>query len=249
MSRQEERKADTRARLIAAAAELFAAKGFHAVSAEAVADAAGRTTGALYAHFGGKDGLLLALVEAWLDESATRIESRVELAHDLDGRLLSVWRSFSSPPAEHGDSWLLLEFELFLHGARDIAFAHKLAERYADYRLRLAGAIDLWARDEGLGGLRHPDHVAAHTIALLLGMAMQHRVDPAAITDDIVVAGMRAVIDPDRAAAAGAAMGEAEIGRDREDRPDRAAAAGAAMGEAEIGRDREDRIDPERSCI
>ena len=194
---QEQRKADTRARLIAAAAELFATKGFHAVSAEAVADAAGRTTGALYSHFGGKDGLLLALVEVWLDESATRIESGVELASDLDGRLLSVWRNFGAPPAEHGDSWLLLEFELFLHGARDAAFAARLAARYASYRHRLAEVLDLWARDEGLGRLRHPDLVAAHTIALLLGMAMQHRVDPVAVTDADVVAGMRAVMERD----------------------------------------------------
>ena len=47
---QEMRKTETRARLIAAAADLFARKGFHAVSAETVADAADRTTGALYSH-------------------------------------------------------------------------------------------------------------------------------------------------------------------------------------------------------
>jgi AcrR family transcriptional regulator len=194
---QEERKAETRARLIAAAAELFATKGFHAVSAEAVAEAADRTTGALYSHFGGKDGLLLALVEVWLDESATRIESSVELASDLDGRLLSVWRSFGAPPAEHDGSWMLLEFELFLHGAREPVFAERLAARYSAYRERLGGVLDLWARDEGLGRLGHPEQVAAHTIALLLGMAMQHRVEPTAIPDDMVVAGMRAVIEGD----------------------------------------------------
>src|SRR5436305_7975243 len=88
---QEERKADTRARLINAAAELFARKGFHAVSAEAVADAADRTTGALYSHFGGKDGLLLALVERWLDESAARIGAVVETTTDFDGRLRALW--------------------------------------------------------------------------------------------------------------------------------------------------------------
>ena len=45
------------------------------MSAEAVADAADRTTGALYNHFGNKDGLLLALVEQWLEESAARIDA------------------------------------------------------------------------------------------------------------------------------------------------------------------------------
>src|SRR3954462_14227746 len=119
---QEERKADTRARLIAAAADLFARQGFHAVSAEAVADAADRTTGALYSHFGGKDGLLLALVEQWLPESAARILTGVEEADDLDGRLAALWRdSFAGDDDGNGDGdeWLLLEVELWLHAARD----------------------------------------------------------------------------------------------------------------------------------
>src|SRR3954453_23095528 len=93
----EERKAETRSRLIAAAADLFARKGFHAVSAEAVADAADRTTGALYDHFGGKDGLLPALVEQWKDESAARILVRVEEADALDGRLRALWTDSIAP--------------------------------------------------------------------------------------------------------------------------------------------------------
>src|SRR6476659_3373086 len=135
---QGERRAETRARLIAAAADLFARKGFHAVSAEAVADAADRTTGALYSHFGGKDGLLLALVETWLEESAIRIASIVDEATDLDGRLRALWRGFTAPHDEHGDAWILLEFELWLHAVREPVVAGRLAERYATYRAQLA---------------------------------------------------------------------------------------------------------------
>src|SRR3954470_21924176 len=119
---QQQRKANTRALLIAAAAELFARKGFHAVSAEAVADAADRTTGALYDHFGGKDGLLLALVEQWKDESAARILVRVEEADDLDGRLRALWTDSMVASHPDADLWLLLEFELWLHAARNAEF-------------------------------------------------------------------------------------------------------------------------------
>src|SRR3954454_5152794 len=94
---QEERKADTRARLIAAAADLFARKGFHAVSAEAVADAADRTTGALYSHFGNKEGLLLALLESWHAQTLTEIEAELDTEPDVDGRLLALWRRFVGP--------------------------------------------------------------------------------------------------------------------------------------------------------
>lgn len=191
---QEQRKAETRARLIAAAADLFARKGFHAVSAEAVADAADRTTGALYSHFGGKDGLLLALVEQWLEESAARILVGVEEAADLDGRLRALWREFTAPHEEHGDAWILLEFELWLHAVRDPVVAARLAERYAAYRRQLAEPVEAWVRDEGIGPLLDPERSAADVIALLLGFAMQQRIDPIAITDDTVVTGLRAVI-------------------------------------------------------
>jgi AcrR family transcriptional regulator len=189
---QAQRKADTRARLIAAAADLFARKGFHAVSAEAVADAADRTTGALYSHFGGKDGLLLALVEQWLEESAARILAGVEEATDLDGRLGALWREFTAPS---DDAWILLEFELWLHAAREPIVAERLAERYAAYRRQLAEPLAAWVHDEGIGVLADPERSAADVIALLLGFAMQQRIDRNAITDDSVVTGLRAVIE------------------------------------------------------
>jgi len=191
---QEQRKAETRARLINAAAELFARKGFHAVSAEAVADAADRTTGALYSHFGGKDGLLLALVERWLDESAARIGAVVETTTDFDGRLRALWSGFIAPHEEHGDAWLLLEFELWLHAVREPVVADRLAERYATYRAALEGPLVQWVRDAQLGKLQHPERVAANVIALLLGLAMQHRIDPAAVPVDLAVDALRSTI-------------------------------------------------------
>ncbi len=194
---QEERKAETRARLVAAAADLFARRGFHAVSAEAVADAADRTTGALYSHFGNKDGLLLALVEQWLDESAARILADVEEAPDLDGRLRALWSDSMTPHDDNGDAWLLLEFELWLHAARNAEFADLLAERYALRRDALAQPLQAWAKDEGVGKVRHPSRTAGLVIALLLGAAMQQRLDPHAFSTADVVAGLRALIEGD----------------------------------------------------
>ena len=196
---QEERKADTRTRLISAAADLFARKGFHAVSAEAVADAADRTTGALYSHFGGKDGLLLALVEQWLNESAARILAGVEESPDLDGRLRALWSDSMVSRQPDAELWLLLEFELWLHGARTSEFADRLAARYAERRRSLAVPLQAWAKDEGLGKLRHPERTAGLVIALLLGTAMQQRLDPKAFATTDVVTGLRSLLEGDAA--------------------------------------------------
>jgi AcrR family transcriptional regulator len=54
----------TRARLIEAAAELFAEQGFHGATLADVAGRAGMTTGAIYGNFKSKEELFLAIFEA-----------------------------------------------------------------------------------------------------------------------------------------------------------------------------------------
>src|SRR6478609_4162866 len=116
---QEQRRAETRALLLAASADLFARKGFHATSAEAVAAAADRTTGALYDHFGGKEGLLVGLLELWIEQTILDVTQSLEDETDLDGRLAALWDGVIRRDSESGDAWLLLEFELWLHAVRD----------------------------------------------------------------------------------------------------------------------------------
>ena len=54
------KRAKTRARLIQAAADLFAEAGLHATTVDAVAARAGMTKGAVYGNFADKEGLFLA---------------------------------------------------------------------------------------------------------------------------------------------------------------------------------------------
>lgn len=56
-------KADRRERYLAAAARLFAARGFDRVSIDDLGAAAGVSGPALYRHFSGKDAILVALLE------------------------------------------------------------------------------------------------------------------------------------------------------------------------------------------
>lgn len=56
-------KAERRERYLAAAAELFAARGFERVSLDDLGAAAGVSGPALYRHFSGKDAILVALLE------------------------------------------------------------------------------------------------------------------------------------------------------------------------------------------
>ena len=59
----ERRRQLTREALVAAAAEVFTVKGFHAASLDEIADAAGFTRGAIYSNFGSKEELLFAVYD------------------------------------------------------------------------------------------------------------------------------------------------------------------------------------------
>lgn len=58
-----EKRARTRERLIAAATEAIGERGFEAVSLDEIAARAGLTKGAIYDHFGSKDGVIRAVMQ------------------------------------------------------------------------------------------------------------------------------------------------------------------------------------------
>lgn len=194
---QEERKAETRARLLAAAADLFARRGFHAVSAEAVADAADRTTGSLYSHFGNKEGLLLALLEDWLAQTAHTLGAELDELPDPEAIARAMWSTVVAGAREGREDWVLLELELWLHGARDPQVGAPLAERYARVRTDLATALELWAGATGHRLPQPPEALAGLLVALVLGSAVQQRIDPAAMDVDHVVAATFAIVGLD----------------------------------------------------
>lgn len=72
---REKMRADTIARLVSAARRAFAADGYAGSAMEAICADAGVTRGALYHHFGGKEGLLEAVVRQIDAEIAARLDA------------------------------------------------------------------------------------------------------------------------------------------------------------------------------
>jgi AcrR family transcriptional regulator len=74
---REETKAQTRQRLIDAATEFFAVKGYEGTAVEELAKHAGYTRGAFYAHFANKEELMKAIIDQGFDsdlEGIRRLE-------------------------------------------------------------------------------------------------------------------------------------------------------------------------------
>jgi AcrR family transcriptional regulator len=86
--------AQRREQLLAVAGERFAELGFHAVSMDAIADAAGVSKPVLYQHFPSKRALFLALVEEAAGELQLRVGQALEGTTDNRERVHKAVRAF-----------------------------------------------------------------------------------------------------------------------------------------------------------
>jgi AcrR family transcriptional regulator len=200
---QQERRAQTRALLLAAAADLFAEHGIDAVSVDAVAEAAGRTSGAVYDHFGSKQGLLLALLDSWKDSVLTVLLAEVAVSESPSGQLAAVWDNLAAPPDDELARWSLLEHELWLRAARDPEVADVIRVRNGEARRYSARQVASWASSVGARPVAGPEDMAVLIKALLTGLAMQRLLEPETVSDDVALRGLSALLgltDPSVAA-------------------------------------------------
>jgi AcrR family transcriptional regulator len=130
----------TRSELLAAAARVFAEKGYEGASVGDVATAAGYTKGALYANFDSKEALLLALAREALanDEARTQIQD------------LTVSEAFTScvDSPEHTAN-TLLGLELYLYGIRHPQARGALVPLLAQSQDLAAGVVRRTRSGEG----------------------------------------------------------------------------------------------------
>ncbi len=184
MATQGQRREQTRTALMNAAARLFAERGVAESSVDAIAELAGRTSGALYDHFGNKEGVLFALLERWVDDVAVVVSAELITADSLEQRMAALWRNISEPTVGDG-TWIALEHEMWSYAARHDSARQHLANRY---RAAWAGIDVEWA--DPIDGTS----IGPVVIGLLLGLEMMRRVDPDALTDDMAIAALCRVV-------------------------------------------------------
>lgn len=180
---QQDRKAETRRRLLSAAAMLFAREGYDAVSVDAIGDAADRTSGSVYAHFGSKQGLLLALLGGFQDNLAAVIEAEFATRDDLAGRLEGLWRNVGDHPDPEAGAWFLLEIEMWLRGVRDADLTEPLAARYRQIHALMRDEFTAWADEFDLDPVVSLDALPQAVMGALIGLQMQQRLDPDVLPD------------------------------------------------------------------
>jgi AcrR family transcriptional regulator len=142
---QEQRRQQTRDEVLAAAGRVFAKRGFHGASLEAIAEDAGVTRGAVYYNFADKEELFLELLDR---RCAERAQDLRQVFADTDPGDVDAASRQAQLAAQHaldamtGDAqWRALYLEFLAHAARDTAFRRAFARRTDQMRSTLEDVV------------------------------------------------------------------------------------------------------------
>jgi AcrR family transcriptional regulator len=178
-----EAKARTRAALLAAGTEVFAAQGFHDATVEDIAEQAGYTRGAFYAHFDEKADLLLVLLEERSHADLARLRERIETdPADYGLAALAGWfeQTFTASPLD------VAVAEFIPRAVRNDSHRARIRERMHGVRDQVAMIVAAECARAGFDLPIPAERFATMIIALVDGLGGMYRVDPDAAPVDLL---------------------------------------------------------------
>jgi AcrR family transcriptional regulator len=186
---RKEKQAETRKRLLDAAERVFLRRGLQGSSVEEIAAEAGFTRGAFYSNFESKDELFVELLHARIyDRYAELAEEAQEQPGTPRERLRWGIERVRDVQRGEGGNWLFrLWLECLTQAARDEDFRKLAATFWSGNRGVLAKQAKTIFKEVGRKPPLPPEQIATAMIALDVGLAVQHLVDPEAAPLDLYV--------------------------------------------------------------
>jgi AcrR family transcriptional regulator len=181
------RRQQTREHLLAAAARVFAERGFHGATLDAVAAAAGFSKGAVYSNFTSKEDLFLSLLESAYGREMESIRATID-ASDLpvEARLtdfLPLILAGTDQPLSPED-WAVLYMEFALFAVRNPEARRKLAELDEVNITRVAELIA--GEQPGNKSFESIKREARVIEALFRGLGVMRSIDPDVIDEELM---------------------------------------------------------------
>lgn len=121
------RRERTQTRLLEAALDVFAERGFHGASIENICERAGFTRGAFYSNFSSKDELFFALFDARGKELIDLLRTALDQSRDSSDPI-GAFVSIIDQKGPVQRQWYLVSTEFTLYAIREPAAAAALAE-------------------------------------------------------------------------------------------------------------------------
>jgi AcrR family transcriptional regulator len=186
---RKQKQAETRARLLDAAEQVFLRRGLQGSSVEEITAEAGFTRGAFYSNFKSKNELF---VELLLDRVYRQYASMAVDAQNQPGspreRLRWGIERLKEPYEREDGTWLFrLWLECLTLAMRDEEFRKLAATFWSGNRELLTEQTREVFKEIGRNPPLPPDQIATAMIALDIGLVVQHVVDPDAVPLDLYV--------------------------------------------------------------
>lgn len=179
---REEKRAETRERLLDAAAEVFIRRGFQGASVEEICEEAGFTRGAFYSNFESKEQMFVELLHRRVYDEFRKMIERVPLEASPADRIRWAANDLKERYEQQEQSWLFaLWLECLAHAARHPDFRSFAATFWSGTREMNAQGIAASYQEAGEQPPIEPKHIATALTALDIGLAVQHLVDPEAV--------------------------------------------------------------------
>jgi AcrR family transcriptional regulator len=179
----------TAKRLLAAAQDILAERGYAELTMTAIAQQSGVNRALVSYYFGGKAGLLAALVDTLFQDPEVGYVEEIRATRegaDLTEEFLDWQRRVSA-----NDRTNRMLYELLPHALRDAEVRARFAEEYRVYREVDSGCLDAAPRELSEEDL---DALAAVSIAVVEGLGIQRSLDPEGFDHERAWAMWRAVI-------------------------------------------------------
>jgi AcrR family transcriptional regulator len=181
---REERKLQTRAAIVDAAAELFATEGIEGTSLDRIAGTIGLTKGAVYSSFASKE----ELIEAVADTRSVLIDVEPLFRTDLPLRegLRSIAQEYLRLRPRLTREIVCLDLELFLYAERHPGWGRAELRAVRKARAQEARRLQEAADERGEPLPMPAEDFFPALEALLVGIAREQFRDPRALSDATV---------------------------------------------------------------
>lgn len=179
-------QAQTRQRLLEAAATTFARKGYTAASLDEIADAAGYSVGAVYSNFASKEQLFSELMAERAADRVETVAAALQSAREQPGSALGELGRMLIDAADKNIEVAALQTEFWLHAIRNPDTMDILATSTGGtlelLRNVVAGLLDDHNVDQSIVT---PETFAVVVLALYQGLIRQRRTEPSRVSEEL----------------------------------------------------------------
>ena len=180
-----ESQARTRAALLQAGVEVFVERGFTGSSVEAIAARAGFTRGAFYSNFASKEELFAELLQERVYSVYRHMAQRL-LSGEAHWTPRESGERLAAVQAHPDGAWMFrLWLELLAHAERSDELRALAARFWSGNRALMAQLVEQFYAERGESPPIAADRIASAFIAMDIGLALQHHVDPDAVPLDV----------------------------------------------------------------